>query len=184
MASHNLAWLAILAVAAVLSWLLVSGGEDAKEAPFRVAIPSGYYLKQAEVTETGPDGQVLYHMTAEQALQAADLSVELTTVALDYRGVSESPWQFSADRGRIPTGQTVIELRGNVLATEVDETNPDPTVIRTEALDLDPDTHTANAPGKVSIDMGEHRLRGTGLIAYLKDDRLRLQSNVNGKFYP
>jgi lipopolysaccharide export system protein LptC len=51
-------------------------------------------------------------------------------------------------------------------------------------LRLKPDEFVAETPARVRVEMGGRQLRATGLIAYLKEDRLELQSNVNGQFRP
>jgi lipopolysaccharide export system protein LptC len=77
----------------------------------------------------------------------------------------------------------MLELLDDVVAV-TREGDGAPAIIRTEYLRLEPDEYVASTDRKVTIDYAGSRLFAVGMRAYLKEDRLQLLSNVNGKFLP
>lgn len=177
--------LALLALMAMLSVIVyVRGlGPDAE----RAAAPEpgvGYYLREAILTGTGPDGGLLYRLRTERAEESlADGSITLTGVGIDYSPPGAAPWQLSADRGQIPADRAIIRLSGDVVAATRTEDQP-LTRIRTESLVLDPDAYVASTSETVTVERGRGTLRARGMRVYLKEDRLELVGKVEGRFAP
>ena len=159
------------------------------EEPERREIPSlgiGYYLSNAEITGTGPSGQVLYRVTALRASQSLDdSSVDLDRIKLIYTPEDGVSWDFQADEGRIPPDGTMVQFFGRVLALAGDAAvGAAEARITTDYLEVDPETLVASTDSKVFIDYDGQQINGTGMRLYLEEDRLQLLSNVNGKFIP
>ena len=57
-------------------------------------------------------------------------------------------------------------------------------VIRTDKVDYDIDDGVVQTAEPVSVRVGAHDLKATGLRAMLNAGTLRLESNVNGRFTP
>jgi LPS export ABC transporter protein LptC len=53
-----------------------------------------------------------------------------------------------------------------------------------DTLTYDVDTAIASTKGDVRIDFGKHVQTARGLTANLKDQIIRLESKVNGRFHP
>lgn len=183
--TRTLTRLALLGVAAVASGLLLSRLEDdAPDNERRPRLGAGYYVESAELIGTGEDGSVLYRVQTDQATeQIDDGSVALDGVRIVYTAGESVPWTLRANRGRIPPDGNMLELVDDVVAV-TREGNGEPATIRTEYLRLEPDAYIAYTDRKVTIDYSGSRLFAVGMRAYLKEDRLQLLSNVNGKFLP
>jgi LPS export ABC transporter protein LptC len=54
----------------------------------------------------------------------------------------------------------------------------------TDHLAVDIETSIARTDAPATLNLGPHQLRGTGLVAHLLEERLQLQSQVNGRFLP
>lgn len=176
-----------LAVAAASSFFVLNMSEREAGAPRETEEPSiSYYLKRATITGVGPTGETLYELTADYVRHnPSDDSVSMRKVRMDYRTEDESLWILEADDGVIPGTRDLIELWGNVRASSLPGGGrPITTVLRAEALTLDPGASLASTEGEVQIELEGKRLSGIGMRAYLKDDRLTLQSNVHGHFTP
>ena len=84
----------------------------------------------------------------------------------------------------IHQGERRIRLIGNVLAISREGFSGQDTEIRTQYLELDPESYIAETDQRVQIRIGARSLTATGMLASLQDNRLELKSNVNGKFVP
>ena len=175
----------LLLTGAVASGLLLMRSQE--EEPERNLIPRlgiGYYMANAQMVGTGDTGQVIYRMNARLAKQNPDEGgVLMEEVFFEYDPITEAPWELRADSGRIPPDGTMILLEGNVVAI-TREGDGATTTVRTEYLELDPEAFVADTRQKVSIEQEGGTVHGTGMRAWFKEDRLRLNSNVNGKFLP
>jgi len=176
--------LALLLAGAVLSSFIVSGtGSDEKQ-PSRPELSMAYYLDQAELIGTGPDGKVLYQVWTQRAFQpVGDSDIELVKVRMLYGPPMELPWELKSNTGRILADSSVIELRGDVVAISATK-DTSPTIIRTQRLDIDPSTRQASTNSKVEIEFDERIVNATGMHANFETNEIKLLSNVNGKFIP
>jgi LPS export ABC transporter protein LptC len=143
----------------------------------------GYYLSDATLTEMGADGQPRLAVRAKQIeQQLADESVRLETLKLDYRTESDGLWTVTADAGRMPPDRGSLLLSGNVVVQSRDSARgPE---VHSETLAYDTRTNTISTSDIVNIRFGHNDLRGRGLEADLNTGKLRLESNVDGRFVP
>ena len=185
MESRSLVRLIALSAAAVASGVLLSRlDDDAPPAPPGPQLSGGYYVTDAELIGTGDDGRVLYRVQTDRATeQGEDGSVRLQRVRIIYSEAAAVPWDLRADAGLIPAGGKMLELTGDVEAV-TRQGSGEAATIRTEYLRLEPENFVAFTDRKVSIDYSGSRLFAVGMRAFLKEDRLELISNVNGKFIP
>ena len=173
--------LALVAMGSVI--LYVRGREPADPSP-AAAIGVGYYVRDARLLGTGPDGHLLYQVsasTAEQVLK--DGAITMEDVALDYSPTGEAPWEMTAERGQIPPDRNIIILSGDVVATTRSEDVP-LTRIRTDYLEIDPEADMATTDHTVAVERDRGTLRAGGLRVYLKQDRMQLVGEVRGSFAP
>jgi len=188
---------AMLLVAAVLTSVLVYLGPSSEVAqPVTARRGLGYYVKDARLTGTGPDGRILYRVTAAAAEQTlTDGSITMRNVAVAYEPAAQVPWKLKADRGQIPPDRNIIQLEGDVVATaEVavvksadppkSGTSTAPLLIRTDYLELDPEAYIARTERMVAVERSGDTLLARGMRVYLKQDRLQFQSEVRGRFLP
>jgi len=188
---------ALLVGAAVLTSVLVYLAPSSEEAPQAAArLGLGYYVKDATLTGTGADGQILYRVTASAAEETLrDGTVTMQDVTVDYEPAAQIAWKLRADRGQIPPDRNIIQLTGDVVATTeaaADKSSDAPKgrsrnaplLIRTDYLELDPETYIARTERMVAVERSGDTLLARGMRVYLKQDRLQFQSDVRGRFLP
>ena len=181
---RNLVVTALLTVAALGSWYLARQGQgDEAEVALDTA-QRGYYLKSARILGTGEDGNLLYEIQAERAEQGDQERINFTTVSINYSPASEVPWTVNADTATIEGNGNRVLLRGHVRAISSEGFSGNDTEIRTQYLELDPESYLAETDQRVQIRIGARSLTATGMLASLKDNTLELKSNVSGKFVP
>ena len=173
-----------LVLAAVSSYFVLNMSSRTLAPPRPTeAAERSYYLKGASITGVSPSGEKLYELAAAYVRHNPnDQSVSMREIRMDYMSPDKNLWVLEADEGIIPRTREIIELWGNVRASSGGQ---DPiTILRAEALTLDPNASLASTEGQVQIELDGKRLSGTGMRAYLKDNRLQLQSKVHGLFTP
>jgi len=75
-------------------------------------------------------------------------------------------------------------LKGHVRAMSSEGFSGNDTEIRTQYLEIYPEEFLAETDERVQIRIGPRSLTATGMLASLKDNQLKLKSNVRGKFAP
>jgi lipopolysaccharide export system protein LptC len=175
----------LLTAAALGSWYLVrqNSTDDDNDSSLE-ATHRGYYLKSARILGTGPDGGLLYEIQARHAEQQGDDEISFTDVLINYSPASDVPWVVNADSAQISQGERRVRLSGHVRAISSEGFSGNETEIRTQYLELDPEGYLAETDQRVQIRIGARSLTATGMLASLKENRLQLMSNVNGKFVP
>jgi LPS export ABC transporter protein LptC len=175
--------LAVLALAAIASAILYLREDDDEAAPTGPRLALGYYVRDAVLQGTGDDGRLLYRVAAADVRQVdAGGATVMTDVRVDYTPTAGVPWELVATQGQMPPDRTIIELSGSVVATAREEGSA-PLSIRTDYLELDPGTYVARTDRGVLIERARNTLRARGMRAYLKEDRLVLETEVQGTFH-
>lgn len=176
--------IALLLAAALGTLLLLPRDDDSPPEGPEARAGVGYYLEQAELIATGEDGGVIYRLSADSAQQdLAGGGIALDRVELVYDALMEVDWQVRADRGSIPADGRIVTLLGDVVAIAEREPEP-PTAIRTDYLELDPEAYIASTDALVLIERPGGTIRARGLRLYLRDDRVQLLAEVEGRFTP
>lgn len=185
MSPRNIAVTVLLAAAALGSWYLArQDSSDDVPATTNDPVHRGFYVKSARILGTGPDGKLLYEIQARHAEQQANAEVSLTDVLISYSPTSEVPWIVNADSALINQDEPVVRLRGHVRAISSRGFSGNDTEIRTDYLELNPESYIAETEQRVQIRIGARSLTATGMLASLKEDQLQLKANVNGVFVP
>ena len=185
MSVRNLAAFIVLIAAAIASWVLSrSDDETAADLMPQDAARPGYYLKNARILGTGPDGRLLYEIQAVSAQQVGDDRIEFSDVSVNYSPESEVPWSVAADTATLQAETEQVRLEGHVRAVSSEGFSGNDTEIRTEVLTINPVTYIAETDERVQIRIGPRSLTATGMVASLNENRLKLKSNVSGKFVP
>ena len=185
MSPRNIVITILLTAAALGSWYLArqhSGDDSANTATEPVS--RGYYLKSARILGTGDDGSLLYEIEAARAEQRNDTEIAFSDVRINYSPSSDVPWSVDADSALINQDESILKLSGHVRAISSEGFSGNDTEIRTDYLELDPERYVAETEERVQIRIGARSLTATGMLASLKENQLKLKSNVNGKFAP
>jgi LPS export ABC transporter protein LptC len=179
----------VLAVAALIisTWILSSpshrpsaaGGSRPSELP-------GYYLKNAILTDYDVSGAPSVRIVAERIDQIDHgTEVQLYNVRVDYDAPTGQNWVLFGDTAHVRPGGKIVDVAGNVrLQGEPSAGDPTPAIMHADTLTYDVDTAIASTKGDVRIDFGKHVQTARGLTANLKDQIIRLESKVNGRFHP
>lgn len=145
----------------------------------------GYYINDAELLGLDEEGQALYQITAKRLETRGEAgSLLLEDVRVEYRPRVDIAWLLTAARGEAPRNETYLDLQGRVELVRQPENEENGTIIQTERLRLQPEDFIATTNETVRIHLGQNQINATGIRAYLKDNRLELESNVHGQFSP
>jgi LPS export ABC transporter protein LptC len=177
----------VLAVLAAVTWVW-SWRPEEPPAPAPVetdAQPLGYYVHGARLLGTDEQGHVVYRVIAQRLDELPDAGLLVFDgVRVEYQPAGAIPWEISADGGRGPKDGREIELNGNVELKSLPADGAEPIVITTGMLKFSADTSRAETDDAVNIRVGDWRFDAVGLRTDLKDDTLRLESEVHGIFAP
>jgi LPS export ABC transporter protein LptC len=178
----------VLAVAALVisTWILSSPSHRPSAPGAGQADTPGYYLKNAILTDYDVAGMPSVRIEAERIDQIGHGNeVELSNVRVNYEAPGGQNWLLVGDTAHVRPGGNIVDVAGNVrLQGEVSATDPTPAIMHADTLTYDVPNATASTKGDVRIDFGKHVETAHGLSANLKDQIIRLESKVNGRFHP
>ncbi len=183
------ALLATLLVGAALAawWLLrqQQASPATRPVPARTAPPPGYVARQAHLVETGPDGAAMYVVDASTISQPPGSPVvELTEVRLSFHDQGGRDWSARADQGRILNDASQVSLSGSVVVTGPLDGEQPPARIDTDHLEVNTREQVITTDAPVALSWSGQQLHGRGLLARLKIQFMRLESDVHGRFTP
>jgi len=179
--------LLLVAFVALLVWVLDLTGRDPGTGPEQVSSTqqTGYYLRDATLTEFDPAGSVRVEVSARLVTENPALkTVELEMVSVNYFPQPDQRWRLTSDRGHLPAEHERVDLEGNVVMTGERAGAGEPAVIRSDRLTLQVEEEIARTDGPVTLNLGRHGISAVGMVADLKAETLRLESAVNGRFQP
>lgn len=157
-----------------------SGGNETAAGDVESTEP-GYIANGAELIETGEDGHPLFRLNAERIEQPTPQGIIfLTAPKLDYQPEAGNHWTLTAERGQLPQDARTAELAGTVHAEGRPSGSTELMRIATEQLHLDMKQQLATSSAKVRVDWAGNTLRGRGMSADIKNDRLQLAGDVHG----
>jgi lipopolysaccharide export system protein LptC len=179
--------LTILAALATIAWILSFPGHKpaAPGAAEKTDLP-GYYLKNAVLTDFDAAGTPGIRVEAERIDQVDHGNeVTLSNVKVDYQAPNGQTWKMVGDTAHVQPGGKIIDVAGNVrLEGAPSASNPTPAIMHADTMTYDVPNGIATTKGDVRIDFGKHFQTAHGLTANLKDQTIRLESKVNGRFHP
>lgn len=182
-----------VSLAALLGALVIGYGALVERSPAPAASgsqaePPGYYLQDAVITQTQPDGSVGLRLVADRIEQRRDDdSISLDTVRVNYfqSGAGQSAqreWLLTARRGAVPANFRVVQLSGDVVLRPADA-QPS-AFLRADALAIDTQTNVAYSTSTpVHVRFGGHAMVVKSFRADLTNEKVRLES-VHGRFEP
>ncbi len=141
-----------------------------------------FYLQDFTLTRFDSTGQRQYTLQGEQIEQdAASGESHLTRPQATFFRNDTVHWTASAEKGWLNREQTRGRLESNVV---LQETVPPKTRATTATLELNLTEQIAENSVPVQVIQGKNQLQGTGLIAWLNQNRLQLKSDVRGVYVP
>ena len=192
---------AAIAVIGVAYFIGVRGAvEDDTGSANATAPDPGYAALDAQLIETGYDGRERYRLNARVIRQRTESGViELEDLAMNYHvesggevpGESASAavasadvWHLTSDRGEVRANGDDVELTGNVRIVGPAPGTGEPLSLTTESIRINAPTQFIETSAPVKLRWSGHGLDARGMQADLKAGTLRLESDVNGRFYP
>lgn len=184
---RNTAVMVVLAVLAAATWVWSWRPEEPAAAVTADtdAPPLGYYVHGARVLGTDEQGRVVYRVNARRLDEQPDRNVlNFDGVSVEYQPMDATPWEISASSASGPKDGSALELVGQVELKSAPADGAAPVVITTERLKFSADTSRAETDEAVRIRVGDWQIDAVGFSTDLKDDTLRLESEIHGTFAP
>jgi len=174
----------VLTLAAVGTWwLLQHVTPPVMQKPAPATHEPDYYFTDATVTTLDKQGKPEAVMTAPRILHHPDDdSIEVFAPRVEYFIANGQPWHLQADHALMHSGGKLVELDGHVELQHAGNDSGPPLIIHTDKMNVDLNTDIATTADKVEILQGMSRMTGLGMHAYLKDDRIQLESNLRGYY--
>jgi lipopolysaccharide export system protein LptC len=97
---------------------------------------------------------------------------------------SADVWHLTSDRGEVRANGDDVELNGNVRVVGPAPGSGEPLSLTTESMRINTPTEFIETSAPVRLRWSGHELDARGMQADLKAGTLRLESDVNGHFYP
>lgn len=185
MRARDVIGIVALATIAAATWYLSASlrQPDSKDAA-RNTFSGGFYLRSARILGMGDEGNLLYEILADYAVQKDNQEIEFRNVQIRYSPATEIPWVLNADTATVGPDQQRVILSGHVRAVSEGGETGEVTEIRTPYLELEPERYRAETDQRVRISIGTQSVTATGMLALLEEGRLELKSNVSGRFVP
>ncbi|HEY2682345.1 MAG TPA: LPS export ABC transporter periplasmic protein LptC [Steroidobacteraceae bacterium] len=179
----------IIAVAAlgIFTWILTSPAHRQRlESDNSHGSLPGYFLKNAVMTDYDAQGNPAVRIEAERIDQVVNSDqVALYNVKVDYQPPSGESWTMVGDSAHLTPGDKVVNVQGNVKLTgDALGREGDVPVVRTDSLSYNIPEGIVSTQADVRLEFGPHVLMARGLVANLKDQTMRLENKVNGRFHP
>jgi LPS export ABC transporter protein LptC len=199
--ARALTYFAVIAAIAV-AYYLGHGGSDDTGADIAGGPPldPGYAARDAEVIETGYDGRERYRLKAKvirQQTESGVISMEL--LEMNYHAGAQGAvpgearaagkdadevWHLTSDRGLVRADGDDVELNGNVRVTGPARGGTEPLSLSTDSMRINTPTEFIETRAQVKLRWSGYVINSLGMQADLKAGTLRLESDVNGHFFP
>lgn len=174
----------LLAGAALATWAWrESLDEESGSTVVSMETGRGYYLNDAVITQTRPDGTLRYELSASRMLQETESErIRMNDVRVRYVTERGATWRVSADTGEIDGTFSIVELQGGVRVVEQSEGGGPATTLTSPDLTVDLEAEQAATESPVTLTLGQSEVHAVGLVAYFPEERLELKSAVHGQF--
>ncbi len=142
-----------------------------------------YLLHDFELVALDGQGKESFTVRAPQLAQdAVDRTLSLETPLFLVPDKDGKRWQLRSRTGWVAADNSVLRLRGSVVATSPPGTPA--TTMKTEQLNVFPDRNEASSPTLVAVTQPGLTMHGTGMRVDLSDKRVRLLSKVRMTYDP
>ena len=178
--SRSLLLYLVLAVAALLTWMLARDSErntgGSAGSPARP--PQGYYLTNAVLSASNDDGVTEFRVDAgrvEHESNGSDLRLE--EVRVEYSGNSDVAWQLNAARGTMTPDRERLKLLSMRLRAQTNTQGDGESqsfVFESSELDLDLRSRTASTEQTVRLRKDQCESNARGLNVDLNSDTFEL----------
>lgn len=173
--------LALATALAGTTWLAYRGDDrPAATAELPPHTPD-YTISGFTASTMDTSGRLRRRMQAEHLAHYPDDGVtELTAPRLVFFRGKAPPWRVDAGSGRVTAEGDRVDLAGGVRMVRP-EGDGEVTLV-TEALEVRPDAEYAQTDRPVTLTAPGAEVHGVGMEAYLKEQRLVLLNDVEGRY--
>ncbi|HEY2591704.1 MAG TPA: LPS export ABC transporter periplasmic protein LptC [Steroidobacteraceae bacterium] len=181
-----LAAAAVIALLAI-AWLALNHETSGPAAPALATVSAqspGYSARDAVVIETGADGLPMYTLRAAQMQEQAARVALLKQVEMQFRDATGQLWQGRANEARVVDQAAHVDLSGDVTFSGMLPGSIEPARISTDRLSVDTRSQIIETVDAVRIESSGGQLTARGLVANLREQRIRLESQVHGRYAP
>lgn len=149
----------------------------------------GYTATGAELSATDENGQPRFTLKAGGiAQQQSTQPVQLTQVEVRFPSGRGQNWTLTASSGQISASgndkPNIVDFAGDVRLLGQAGTDGARLELLTATLRYDSSQQLATTRDRVTLQSGDRRLQARGMTANLTARRVRLESEVHGRFTP
>jgi len=181
-----------LAAAAVISllaiaWLVLNRETSGPATPATATVSAtspGYSARDAVLIETGADGLPMYTLRAADIREQPARVALLKQVEMQYRDPAGQLWHVRANEARVVDRAVQVDLSGDVAVSGLFPGTAEPLRISTDRLSVDTRSGIIETVDSVRIESSGGQLTARGLVANLREQRIRLESQVHGRYAP
>lgn len=174
----NWRWISITALLAalVIGYGVVNRRDNAPAFLSGVPERPTYYLRNAVITDTQPDGSVLTQLAAARIeLQPASEDLAMQQVNLHYHQSANQEWRMTAERGFKAGNSPIITLSGDVRLRPAD--GDARSALEADELAVDTEKEVAySTDSPVNIRYAQHNLRAQSFQFDMKKQKLNMRS--------
>ncbi|MBA1146086.1 LPS export ABC transporter periplasmic protein LptC [Ectothiorhodospiraceae bacterium WFHF3C12] len=179
---------ALVALVPLIGWWLYQGEprrESAPPAPEIVRDEVSYYLLDTTLSATQPDGSLDYRVDAERMRRFDDTdSWTFRQPRWTLFMEDGAPWHGEADFGRAWNNGDEARLSGTVRLTRPATANGGALELVTSEVYLLPRADYASTDRPIVANAPGSRLRGIGAEVFMAEQRVHMQSHVDGIYTP
>lgn len=154
-----------------------------------IAANGGYTATGAEISATDDKGQPRFKLKAGGIAQPRSTQpVQMTDVTVQFPDSRGQAWNLTANSGTLSAAggakPNVVDFAGDVRLRGQAGANGAALELVTDTLRYDSSKQLATTLDKVTLKSGDRSLQARGMTANLASRRLRLESEVHGRFTP
>lgn len=177
----------LLLIGAVISGWSVWNQSQQDAGPAGPTARADYVLEEFELIALNAQGKESFTLKAPRLARdpnakTLDIATPLFLIPPGEKSSGDA-WEVRAKNGWVSAEGDELRLRGNVLGTSEGRAGA-PTTMRTEQLNVYPETKRATSPGKVVITRPGSILSGRGLRMNLATKQYSFTSEVRHRYVP
>ena len=143
----------------------------------------GYSATDAEIIQTGADGEPQYRLQAASIEQnPLSLETRIEDLRLETRGMEGTTWRVTAPLGTLSRDSRRIDLEGGVALEGGASDALTPLRLDANTLQYDLDAARVRTNDEVRLTMQGQELSAKGLDANLRTRQVQLRTDVQGRF--
>jgi lipopolysaccharide export system protein LptC len=183
-----MSWRGVLTLVLLVAALVTGWAAWRQRAPGPVVAAADarpdFVLHDFEIVALDKQGKEAFVLRApELARNPDDRTLSIATPLFLIPNKEGARWHLRSKTGWVAADNSEIRLRGKVVATSPPGDSR-PSTMKTEQLNVFPDTDKASSPVLVTVTNPASTMQGTGMRADLATNRIQLLSKVRMSYEP